>query len=216
MTSSAVAVTAPTKDDERGQRLVERLSFFSDAVFAIAMTLLIVEVKLPHIAQREDAAPAEALLELMPNYVGFCLSFLVLARFWVAHHHVLSLLTNVSPRLIWANLLLLLSVAFMPFPTAVMSEYIQLRVGVVFYAGWLIVVGLLNRWFVVTAFDPRLYGDHVEAEVIADHRRASWIPILLGALAMTGGLVRPLFALIALMIGSPAISWLFRRRSTQG
>ncbi|WP_294357344.1 TMEM175 family protein [uncultured Sphingomonas sp.] len=62
------------------------MAFFSDAVFAIAMTLLVVEVKLPHIARMEDGLLARALLSLVPSYIGFLVSFLVLARFWASHH----------------------------------------------------------------------------------------------------------------------------------
>ncbi|MFD1789848.1 TMEM175 family protein [Sphingomonas floccifaciens] len=132
-------------DHEHSKAQLERMAFFSDAVFAIAMTLLVVEVKLPHIARFDDVSLANALLAIIPSYVGFLVSFLVLARFWVSHHVVLGELRPTNTRLLWANLMLLLAVAFIPFPTAVVAEYAQLRVGVGFYAVWLVLLGLLNQ-----------------------------------------------------------------------
>ena len=155
---------------------------------------------------------AQALLELIPNYVGFLVSFLVLARFWAVHHHVMGLLRAASAKLVWVNLFLLLSVAFMPFPTAVISSYIQLRVGVGFYAAWLVMLGLLNRWMIVVASSPDLVAQDVDPAEFARHRRLSRIPILIGVSAFVLGMVAPLLSLVALMLGSPLISWLIRRR----
>ena len=196
----------------REQQALERLTFFSDAVFAIAMTLLIVEVKLPHVPTMTDAALGQALLDLIPNYIGFLVSFLVLARFWAAHHTVMGLLQSAPPRLVWTNLFLLLAVAFMPFPTAIISEYVQLRVGVGFYTGWLVVLGLLNHRLVKVAADPAILGDHADAVVIGGHLRNSWIPVLVGVSAFALGMVTPLAALLALMFGSPLIAWIIRRK----
>ncbi len=101
---------------------LERLTFFSDAVFAIAMTLLVVEVKLPALHHPTGPQLGQALLDLIPNYVGFLVSFLVLGRFWLAHHEVMGLLKAADKRLVSVNLFLLLGVAFMPFPTAIISD----------------------------------------------------------------------------------------------
>jgi len=197
----------------REERQLDRLTFFSDAVFAIAMTLLVVDVRLPHLPRVDDHALAQALVDLIPNYIGFLVSFLVLSRFWAGHHVVFGLLKAASPKLIWTNLILLLAVAFMPFPTAVISEYAQTRVAIGFYAGWLVLLGLLNRRLVGLAADPALLADDVDPAIFRGFRRASLIPLLIGGGALVFGMVAPVGGMAMLVIGSPIVSWVLRRRS---
>ena len=200
-------------DHEHDRNQLERMTFFSDAVFAIAMTLLVIEVKVPHLPRLDGWLLAQALLDLIPNYIGFLVSFLVLARFWVSHHIVMGQMRATSQKLLWANLFLLLAVAFMPFPTAVVSEYVQLRVGLGFYTAWLVLLGLLNQRIIrIAIHDPELRRADVAAETLYPHLRASWIPVLIGVLAFAGGMVSPMIALGVLVIGSPIISVLLRRR----
>jgi uncharacterized membrane protein len=192
--------------------MLERLTFFSDAVFAIAMTLLVIEVRLPHLDTRTDAALGQALLGLIPNYAGFLISFLVLARFWIGHHMMMAKLRAAPPRLVWANLFFLLAVAFMPFPTAIMSEYSGLRVGVGFYTGWLVVLGLVNHVLMRIASDKRLLADHADPAAMAMHVRSSTIPLMLGVAAFVAGMIQPLLAVAVLMVGAPLLSRLVRGR----
>jgi uncharacterized membrane protein len=196
---------------------LERMTFFSDAIFAIAMTLLVVEVKLPALHHPTGPELGQALLQLIPNYIGFLISFLVLGRFWIIHHDVMGLLKASSGRLVMANLLLLLSVAFMPFPTAIISEYVHLRVGIGFYTGWLVLLGLLNRNLIRTiARSPELLDDDIVQGDLAPLLHRSWIPILIGLCAFAGGMVTWVAALVVLVVASPLISlfvsrWAARR-----
>lgn len=191
---------------------LERLTFFSDAVFAIAMTLLVIEVKVPEIHAMSDGALGQALLLQFPKYIGFVISFIVVGRFWVGHHRVMGLLNATSPRLIWANLIFLLVIAFMPFPTAVLSEYVQLRVAVGLYTGWLMLLGLANRWVIATALkDPALLRDDVDRAERYAILRASWTSPALGAIAFVAGMIEPVMAPVALVAGSVAIGWTMRR-----
>lgn len=191
---------------------LERLTFFSDAVFAIAMTLLVVEVKLPHLHYASDLELGQALLNLIPNYIGFLVSFLVLGRFWLVHHEVMGLLRAANRRLTTVNLLLLLAVAFMPFPTAVISEYVQLRVGIGFYTGWLIVLGLLNRSLISSIVAaPELLDQGLTVQDMRPFLRRSWISIAIGVCAFVGGMVTWVAALVVLTVGSPIITLLIGR-----
>jgi uncharacterized membrane protein len=197
---------------ERDRRQLERLTFFSDAVFAIAMTLLVVEVKLPHLHHATGQELGQALLSLIPNYIGFLVSFLVLGRFWLVHHEVMGLLRASNRRLTAVNLLLLLAVAFMPFPTAVISEYVHLRVGIGFYTGWLIVLGLLNRQLIRTiAASPELLDAGTTSKDMQPILRRSWISIAIGVCAFACGMVTWVAALVVLTVGSPIITLLIGR-----
>lgn len=200
-------------DHEHDRKQLERLTFFSDAVFAIAITLLVIEVRPPHVPRLDNLALAQALIDLLPNYIGFVVSFLVLGRFWVVHHTVFGLLKAADHRLVWINLLFLLVVAFMPFPTAVLSEYVGLRVGVGLYTAWLTLLGLMNRQVIRTALNnPRLVHDDVDATTIATQLRNSWIAIILGVVSFSLGMIAPVLAVAGLVIGSPLIGYLVRRR----
>lgn len=200
----------------RAHEQLERLTFFSDAVFAIAMTLLVVEVKLPHLAVFGDAELGDALLSLIPDYVGFLVSFLVLGRFWAGHHALMGQLAAASPKLVWANLLLLLAVAFMPFPTAVVSTYARLRVGIGFYAGWLLLLGLLNRHLIrVAAADPSLAADDADPAIFTQYLTRSWIPVVIALAAFAAAMIEPVAGLAILIVGSPLIARMLERHAAR-
>ena len=100
----------------------QRLEAFSDGVIAIAITLLILEINVPS-AQQGDLF--DALVDLWPSYLAFTLSFAVIGIMWVSHHSMFERIANVDRLLLFLNLLLLMGIAFLPFPTALLAGYIQ-------------------------------------------------------------------------------------------
>lgn len=104
---------------------VERLGFFSDAVFAIAMTLLIIDIKVPELngLAITDHNFLIVLFNLLPKFMGFVISFFIIGLYWFIHHRMFGFVTNYSGKLVWLNLLFLFSIVLMPFSTAVYSEY---------------------------------------------------------------------------------------------
>ena len=127
-----------------GMQQLERLKAFSDAVFAIAITLLVIEVHVPRLDTLDDAAYLAALAHLVPSFMGFVLSFLTIGALWIAHHRLFGVLDGYEPRLMWPNMLLLMVIAFMPFATALMSSNPLARVPEVFYSATLLAAGLLQ------------------------------------------------------------------------
>jgi uncharacterized membrane protein len=102
-----------------------RLEFFCDAVFAIALTLLIIDIKLPSSVTIESTHDFwRALAQTLPSIFSFLLSFVVIFITWANHHVALKLTNKSSNPFIFANGLLLLSVVFIPFPTALLGEYL--------------------------------------------------------------------------------------------
>jgi uncharacterized membrane protein len=129
--------------------MLPRLIAFSDGVFAIAMTLLVVQLTVPNIPKDLPEAEighrlASALAVLGPAYLSFGISFLVTAAFWMAHHRIFRYLRRYDAGLLWLNVLLLLCVAFMPFPTAVLGRYGDQTVAAILYASSLAVTGLVS------------------------------------------------------------------------
>jgi uncharacterized membrane protein len=100
-----------------------RLEAFSDGVFAIAITLLILEIKVPEVEGGEHLW--HALGAQWPSYAAYVVSFLVIGIMWLNHHTVFSYIQRVDRTLIMLNLLLLMVVAAIPWPTALMAEYLR-------------------------------------------------------------------------------------------
>lgn len=146
---------------------LERMVFFSDAVFAIAITLLVIEVHVPHVPRgASDIDFWLGLRRLMPNLVGFFVSFSVIGAFWMGHHRAFSLASRYSQRIVLWNLLLLGAIAFMPFLTAFMSAYADARVPASLYWGWMVLTALLNMRVNTMATGPEMRApDATEADV---------------------------------------------------
>jgi uncharacterized membrane protein len=131
----------------------DRLVFFSDAVFAIAMTLLIVELRVPEVSGT-DLGPA--LIELVPGYLTFMLSFLVVGVVWMSHHRKFRAIVRYNQNLVRLNLLLLLFVASIPLPTGILGAYGDTRLSVYVYAATICVVGFLLTSIWVYAWHSQL------------------------------------------------------------
>jgi uncharacterized membrane protein len=155
---------------EIGRLGFDRVVFFSDAVFAIAMTLLVVDLRLPDlVAATPGVDTAGALWEARWDIFAFVLSFLVIGSFWLAHwrryHHI----QRVDGRHAAINLLFLGSIAFLPFPTSVLSTSdVDPGGAAAFYAISVSVAGLLSLLAVSDAWRRDLYAPAVtRAEVRA-------------------------------------------------
>jgi uncharacterized membrane protein len=188
-----------TGSEDRPDHPLERLIFFSDAVFAIAITLLIIEVHAPELPRGSpDIAYLQALANLAPSFLGFSVSFFVIGAFWAGHHRAFAMAEHHSERLTGPNLMLLCAVVFMPFSTAFMSANYALTVPSIVYALTLLVTALCNVRLVRLVTSPPIVSEHVSAETIA-MTRARGYGVVLGALtALIAALLDPRFSQPAL------------------
>lgn len=173
-----------------------RLEAFSDGVLAIVITLLVLELKAPRLAAPDDAREAlAALAALGPKFLGYLLSFFFVAVFWVNHHRFFRLVQRVDGGLLWLNVLLLLALSFVPFPTGMIGEYPGNAVGLALFALVLLTAGLAFNLMWRHARSRQLYHEGVSPA--------------LAARAATRGLVGPaLYALAAaLAFVWPAAAW---------
>jgi uncharacterized membrane protein len=129
---------------QRGGRELDRIVNFSDAVFAIAITLLVLDIRVPEIPDDlvAEELPAQ-LVALWPKYFGYVLSFVGIISFWNIHHTIFSTIRGYDRVLILLNSLFLMFVAVVPFPTALLSEYGNHQLPVAIYAATLAVGRLL-------------------------------------------------------------------------
>jgi uncharacterized membrane protein len=149
-----------SQSEELPPSALERVVFFSDAVFAIVITLLVLpltaEIDLP--AAGGDTA--RQVWDMWPRVVSFVTSFLVIGQFWIAHHRMFAQLRRVDHGLIWLNLVFLLTVSFLPFPTAILggTPTADDTFPVVFYAASLTVTSLVLTLTWLYAVRRRLLG----------------------------------------------------------
>ncbi len=135
-----------------GRRLgFDRLLFFSDAVFAIAITLLVLDLRVP-----DDAHAPFDLTPLIPRFAAFGVSFYVIGRYWMAHHSLFEGVAGYDGRLLGANLAFLAAIVFLPFPTSVVTHWRPAPGPVAFYALSLATVGFAMVALTLVARRPKL------------------------------------------------------------
>ena len=159
----------------------ERVVFFSDAVFAIVITLLVLELKVPHITLHTESALRHALVELLPRVAGFVISFLIIGLMWIEHHRIFRYIADYDAGLLCRNLLLLLCVSFVPFPTALFSENFWSRTAFILYTASFGGVATAKFWIWRHAVAAKLLKPDVTPELekrIA--RRSMAVPIACG------------------------------------
>ena len=188
-----------------------RLEAFSDGVFAIAATLLVLELRVPS----ETTDLPGALLRLWPAYAAYLVSFLTIGIIWVNHHTLLEHCRRVDRRFLYLNLLLLVAVGIVPFPTSLVDQYILSEQGataalVVYGLGGLLIAIAFTGVFLYATHDQRVVGDDAAARRI--RREGRLFPIGLGAylLGIALAFVAPLaslaiYALTALFYALPLL-----------
>jgi uncharacterized membrane protein len=120
--------------DHQNQLGLERLVFFSDAVCAIAITLLVLEIRLPSAdGTLTDSQISPILAGMWHKFLAYVISFLVIGAFWIGHHRKFRYIKRYDSTLLFLNLLMLMGIAFLPFPSSMISEYPYRNV-TIFYA----------------------------------------------------------------------------------
>jgi len=191
-----------------------RLETFSDGVFAIAITLLIIEV---HVPAREHAETlGHELLRLWPSYIGYLTSFLTIGVMWINHHYVFELIARIDRTMLLLNTLLLMLVAFVPFPTAVLAQFIETdgaRAAAILYGATLTLTAItFFAWWRYASAGRRLIDERVSQEAIDDITRAYTPGTLLYGGAALVGFVQPwvsaaLYLAIAVFYALPLAQW---------
>jgi len=157
-----------------------RTEAFSDAVIAIAITLLVLEIRVPAVGPHESLA--HALLHLWPKYATYAVSFLTIGVMWINHHALFERIARVDRRLLFVNIAVLMAIAFVPFPTAVLGDYLQdsnaSRAASVLYGANMLLVGLgfLALWLHLLPHPELRRPDFQDADVRSGLRRTLFGP----------------------------------------
>jgi uncharacterized membrane protein len=177
-----------------------RLEAFSDGVFAIALTLLVLDLHAPVTRGRF----AHDLVQQWPAYVAFLAAFLNISAIWVNHHDLFSRVNRVDPPLLCSNLFLLLISSLFPWPAAVMSAAIRsgdhgdqvaaavlyAAVGVLVPIAWFVLYGYLAR-------APELFADPGDRGYAMMAMRRSWVSMVIYPAAAAIAFISPIVALVA-------------------
>jgi TMEM175 potassium channel family protein len=149
-----------------------RLETFSDGVFAIAATLLVLEFSV------DEASPdlGHQLLHLWPSYLAYATSFLTIGIIWINHHYCVATFVRTDRVLMFLNLMLLLVVGFLPFPTKLVAHYLQQpdeKAAVLAYCATFVVMSIVyNTWWRYASHDRRLIRDDVPDSTVRAISRA--------------------------------------------
>jgi uncharacterized membrane protein len=198
---------------ERGSAEFGRVVGFSDAIFAIAMTLLVLQIEVSGLPRGDDGARAmlDALADALPEIASFAVSFYVIGRYWLAHHWFFSRLERIDRRLLSQNLAYLGFVAFLPFPTALIGEYEGNPIAFVVFALSMAAVSVMELLISHHASRAGLLRPGAPADLWRWTRRASGFPISVFLLSIPLAFVDTTAALLSWLVLSP-IGYLINRR----
>jgi uncharacterized membrane protein len=172
-----------------------RFEAFSDGVFAIAATLLVLEFTT---TKGEDLG--EQLLHLWPSYLAYVTSFLTIGIIWINHHHTVSLLARTDRTMQFINILLLLIVAFFPFPTKLVAQYLDApgeRAAALTYTATLVVMALLHElWWQYARRNRRLVAEGTPDSSLEAVDRAYIVGVPIYGVAFLVAFVSPLAAVV--------------------
>lgn len=174
-----------------------RVEAFSDGIFAIIITLLVLEIKVPHIHEHHSANElVKALSGLLPKFIGWIISFFTIAVIWVNHHKIFKQIKQLDNGIFWWNAFLLLWSSFIPFPTAVLGDYPDNQTSVVLYG---IVMSLMALSFTMMRFyaiqNRYVLDDNVD---IAKFKKGTQLSLVFGPvmylLGVSVGFIHPYLA----------------------
>jgi uncharacterized membrane protein len=157
-------------DHRPGLSETTRIEAFSDGVFAIAITLLVLEIRIPS-RELSSRGLGAALLHLWPSYIGYFISFATIGIMWANHHAIFNIVRRSDRYFMLINIAFLMGISFLPFPTAVLAEYLPepggRRTAVAFYSATLVGIALLfNALWRYAVYHGRLLGPSADREAM--------------------------------------------------
>jgi uncharacterized membrane protein len=171
-----------------------RFETFSDGVFAIAATLLVLELSV----SGDDLG--HALLHIWPQYLAYVTSFLTIGIIWMNHHHTVSLIARTDRTMLFINNLLLLTVAFLPFPTKLVGDNLRggdEQAAALAYAATLVAMAILHQvWWQYARRNRRLIADETPDSALRAVDRAYWPGVPMYAAVFVVAFFSPLAAVI--------------------
>jgi uncharacterized membrane protein len=182
------------------EKETSRVEAFSDGVFAIALTLLILGIRVPDLGDFVTSDKLyKAIINLWPSYFAFILSFLAVLIMWINHHSFFKYLRKINSAFLFANGFLLLAVTFINYPTAVLAKYFgtpAFNIAAAFYCGSMVIISVAYNllWF-SSAYNRRLVKEEISDALIVKIRNAYWFGFFIYLIAFIISFFLPLAGL---------------------
>jgi uncharacterized membrane protein len=179
----------------------DRLKSLSDGVFAIVITLLILELKVPRLGDaRSGEELARELLKLWPKLASYLISFFMTGIYWVGHRNLFDVIPRADRTLLWLNNLFLLGVSFLPFPAAILGAYDANALALTIYGANLATISLFLFCLLHYAGrHPHLLGAHVTPALLSAGRIIILTPFVFYTLAAAAAFLQPKVSLAIFM-----------------
>lgn len=190
-----------------------RVVFFSDAVFAIALTLLALDLRVTDLRGDPDAPSSmlAALDDLVPQLIAYGVGFLLLAKYWLAHHRFMSRVGAIDGRFMGLNLVYLGFVALLPFPTALIGEYESNPISGVAFALALATVSIMETVLLVHAHRAGLFIHPLAEARFRQEVLASTQPAIMFLVTIPIAFINPTYMLLSWLVAAPLLGWLLNR-----
>ena len=200
------------------EKETSRLEAFSDGVFAIAITLLILEIRVPQLQIESNGNLLLSLGRLWPSFLAFVLSFFVVLVIWINHHELFRMVNRVDRTLMFANGALLLMVTFIPFPTAMLARYFgtpAANTAVAFYCGTFLVSSICHNLLLESvAHNRRLLRADVSNRQISRLRRTYHLGLAVYSISVLVAIFSPIGGLV--ISGALWLLWATLRYGSAG
>ena len=211
------AVVSPTiRYHREGPGLeFDRVTFFTDAVFAIAMTLLVVEVGVPEALDGADTDPGALLAELrdkVPLIAAFFLGCFVIGSYWAAHHRFVARLAVVDLRFVFLTVVYLSFIALLPFPTGLVGEFPQNPISIVAFAVNMAAVSTMEAVLLSHAWRNKLLSQDMPRDAFRWMLTMSLSPVALFVLSLPVAFIATWLAVLVWALSIPVQGFLNRRR----
>jgi uncharacterized membrane protein len=204
----------PDLHTDRIERETLRVEIFSDAVFAIAITLLVLDFKIP---ENLVEHPLASLIEQIPSFVAYGLSFFTIGIYWITHHNLFNFIKRTNKTMMMLNLIFLMALCFLPYPTRLISMYNDQKVTTLLYGLNLSGMNLALYFFwLYVSHKHRLINKNISEISVRKFRRGMLFAIYLYVIGIALVFVNTHLALIVYGIVSLSIishDWLSRLKS---
>lgn len=177
-----------------------RLEAFSDGVFSISITLLVLDIKIPSTVGSNQEL-VSSLKQVAPNILAFVFSFLVVGVFWVAHHRIFHFIKKVDHVILWSNVFYLMSVAFIPFPTSILAAHPFFPTAIVLYSLVLFLCAIQHFWLLRYIYKhPEYKEDELNKQAYKESLLLAAVGPVCYALAAVFSFVSPVISFILILL----------------
>ncbi|MDD5495184.1 MAG: TMEM175 family protein [Dehalococcoidia bacterium] len=187
-------------DENSSLPTTRRIEALSDGIFAIAMTLLVLNLALPQAIEHTSQSLLKMLTGQLYDFFDYVISFILLAIFWIMHHQQFHYIQRTDTKHLWINIFMLMFVALVPFSTSIVGDYGVNVVGDIFFSANILILGFLflANWVYATS-NHRLVRHNLDSSIINQSiRRTSVIPIVC-LVTMAVSLLSPYWSLWILL-----------------